>query len=186
MRHVANESAFETRGDLISSGNFQAKLKLDSFAEFEAHQKIGAALEMFMVSAGTDTGELFIASVIGIGTRLMRRAAKRGAIVTQGFPGTGGQRAFGSWGVFSLRKSGRASIRLLSGDRGSQVARGHQTCWHLLENLRPLFGLTPCPRSTGHLILATRPVVGYFWNCSASWPGMTRSGLPPASWIMRS
>ena len=123
MRHVANESAFETRGDLISSGNFQAKLKLDSFAEFEAHQKIGAALEMFMVSAGTDTGELFIASVIGIGTRLMRRAAKRGAIVTQGFPGTGGQRAFGSWGVFSLRRSGRASIRLLSGDRGSQVAR---------------------------------------------------------------
>jgi hypothetical protein len=109
--------------DLISSGNFQAKLKLDSFAEFEAHQKIGAALEMFMVSAGTDTGELFIASVIGIGTRLMRRAAKRGAIVTQGFPGTGGQRAFGSWGVFSLRRSGRASIRLLSGDRGSQVAR---------------------------------------------------------------
>ena len=31
-------------GDLISSGNFQAKLKLDSFAEFETHQKIGAAL----------------------------------------------------------------------------------------------------------------------------------------------
>ena len=51
-----------------------------------------------MVSAGTDTGELFIASVIGIGTRLMRRAAKRRAIVTLGFLGTGGQREFGAWG----------------------------------------------------------------------------------------
>jgi len=37
-----------------------------------------------------------------------------------------------------------------------------------------------------YLILAMRPWVGYFWNCKASWPGMTRSGSPPASWIMRS
>ena len=38
-----------------------------------------------------------------------------------------------------------------------------------------------------HLILAMRPsaVVGYFSNCKASWPGMTRSGLLPASSIMR-
>ena len=37
----------------------------------------------------------------------------------------------------------------------------------------------------GYLILAMRAVVGYFWNWAASWPGMTRSGLPPASSIIR-
>jgi len=106
VRHVANESAFETRGDLISSGNFQAKLKLDSFAEFEAHQKIGAALEMFMVSAGTDFAKLFMASMICIGTRSMRRAAKRHSIVTLGFLGLEANEnsAHGQYSVYGNRE----------------------------------------------------------------------------------
>jgi hypothetical protein len=36
------------------------------------------------------------------------------------------------------------------------------------------------------LILAMLPWAGYFWSCRASWPGMTQSGLPLASLIMRS
>ena len=44
VRHAANEFAFEGRERFHFLGNFQAKLKLDSFAEFEARRKIGAAL----------------------------------------------------------------------------------------------------------------------------------------------
>src|ERR1700676_89767 len=112
---------------------------------------------MFMVSARSDSAALFMASVICIGTRLMRRAAKRRSIVTLGFLGLGAHENSTHGAVFSLRKLGRPSTRFLRGDRGSQAGRAD------------------------HLILAMRPVVGYFWNWSASWPGMTRSGLPPAS-----
>jgi hypothetical protein len=44
MGHAANEFAFEGREGFNFLGNFQAKLKLDSFAEFEVRRKIGAAL----------------------------------------------------------------------------------------------------------------------------------------------
>jgi hypothetical protein len=44
VRHAANEFAFEGREGFHFLGNFQAKLKVDSFAEFEARRKIGAAL----------------------------------------------------------------------------------------------------------------------------------------------
>lgn len=35
----------------------------------------------------------------------------------------------------------------------------------------------------GYLIFAMRPWVGNFWNCSMSWPGITRSGEPASSII---
>jgi hypothetical protein len=44
VRHAADESAFERREGFNFLGNFQAELKLDPFAEFEAGRKIGAAL----------------------------------------------------------------------------------------------------------------------------------------------
>jgi hypothetical protein len=44
VRHAANEFAFEGREGFHFLGNSQAKLKLASFAEFEARRKIGAAL----------------------------------------------------------------------------------------------------------------------------------------------
>jgi hypothetical protein len=139
-----------------------------------------------MVSAGTDSAKLFMASVICIGTRSMRRAAKRRSIVSLGFLGLGANENSAHGAVFSLRKSGRAAIRFLGGDRGSQAARAIRFAGIVGEAFDRHSDLRPCLSSAGHFILAIRPVVGYFWNCSASWPGMTRSGLPPASWIMRS
>ena len=47
-------------------------------------------------------------------------------------------------------------------------------------------GRSACRRklmSTSYLILATRPAVGNFWNCSLSWPGTTRSAEPANSII---
>ena len=44
VRYATNEFAFEGREGFNFLGNFQAKLKLDSFAEFEVGRKIGAAL----------------------------------------------------------------------------------------------------------------------------------------------
>jgi hypothetical protein len=44
MRHAADEFAFDGREGFNFLGNFQAELKLDPFAEFEAGRKIGAAL----------------------------------------------------------------------------------------------------------------------------------------------
>jgi hypothetical protein len=43
VRHSANEFAFKGRKGFDFLGNFQAKLKLDSFAELEARRKIRAA-----------------------------------------------------------------------------------------------------------------------------------------------
>jgi hypothetical protein len=44
VRHAANEFAFERREDFNFLGNFRAKLKLVSLAEFEARGKIGTAI----------------------------------------------------------------------------------------------------------------------------------------------
>jgi hypothetical protein len=44
MRYAADEFALEWREGINFLGNFQAKLKLDSFAKLEAGRKIGAAL----------------------------------------------------------------------------------------------------------------------------------------------
>jgi hypothetical protein len=71
-------------------GNFQAKLKLYSFAEFASGRKIGAVPRgMFMVSTGSDSAELSMASANCRGTPLMRRAAKQRSIVTRGSLGAG-------------------------------------------------------------------------------------------------
>lgn len=66
--------------------------------------------------------------------------------------------------------------------QGSAAARA-------LPNLRKNGWSWNCDRSDAlriatqsrHLIFATRPVVGNFWNCSMSWPGTTRSGDPASS-----
>lgn len=44
MRYAAHEFAWEWREGMNFLGNFQAKLKLDSFAKLEAGRKIEAAL----------------------------------------------------------------------------------------------------------------------------------------------
>ena len=90
VRHSANEFAFEGREGFNFLGNFQAKLKLYSFAEFASGRKIGAVPRgMFMVSTGSDSAELSMASANCRGTPLMRRAAKQRSIVTRGSLGAG-------------------------------------------------------------------------------------------------
>ena len=68
---------------------------------------------MFMVSARSDSAELFMASVISMGTRLMRRAAKRRSFVTLGFLEAGGTREFGACSSSQFTEIGKGVNQVL-------------------------------------------------------------------------
>jgi hypothetical protein len=79
-----------------------------------------------MVSAVSDSAELFMASVICMGTRLMRRAAKRRSIVTLGFLGLGEHENSVHVAVLSLRKLRKASSSAAVGQ--FPITRANQAC----------------------------------------------------------